>query len=513
MSIPELTPDPAVLEAVNGVIVPGFFGTELPRWLAAALDEGLAGVVYFGQNISEDTTELSASVRSHRPNALIAIDEEGGTVTRLEAVHGSTIPGPAQLGRVNDVGLSTAAGAAIAARARAAGVNLVLGPVADVNTNPANPVIGVRSFGAEAPAVAVHTAATVRGIQASGDIAACAKHFPGHGDTHSDSHLDLPELDMGAAEIEDVHFEPFRAAIGAGVRTIMTAHIRVPEWGQAPATLNPLILGKLRALGFEGVIITDALDMAAIRESVGAGPGAVAAIQAGADLLCVGNPRTNPGTTGEPDADFSDYQEVRDALLASVASGELDLDLLQCAAARVRSLADGLEAAGTLSKPQTSGPVAGSGLNTEPEPDWAAEVAPGMQIQGSPARHGSRISLLDLRARATIAVASESDAFRRAFAARRELDPALSAAALPDGLGQAGADTDVVVLVDRIGVPGSQREALEQIEAIRPDAVVVNVGVAPGAGYRCRLDRIDALASSALSAGIAAGLICAEGTA
>lgn len=499
------TSDRAVLEAVNGVIVPGFFGTELPSWLADALDDGVAGVVYFGQNISARTGELSAAIRAHRANALIATDEEGGTVTRLESVHGSTVPGPAQLGVLNDPDLSTSVGAAIAARASAVGINLVFGPVADVNTNPANPVIGVRSFGTGAPSVAAHVAATVRGIQSSGAVAACAKHFPGHGDTHSDSHLALPELGIAVSEIEDVHFEPFRAAIAAGVRTIMTAHIRVPAWGEAPATLNPVILGKLRALGFDGVIVTDALDMAAIRESVGAGPGAVAAIQAGADLLCIGNPQTNLGGSGEPDADRQDYLEVRDALLAAVASGELELEQLRRAAERVRSLATELEAARSLAMPQDA------------EPDWAAVTAAAIGIHGEVARSNARLSLLDLRARATLAVANESDAFRLAFAAHRALEtPARmtpravgSLDYLDDMLGDVRGDDALVVLVDRIGVPGAQREALAHLAASRPDAVVVNVGVVPADDYLSTLDRIDARASSALSAGLVAELICA----
>lgn len=503
------TSDRAVLEAVNGVIVPGFFGTELPQWLADALDEGVAGVVYFGQNISGQTAELSASIRAHRASALIATDEEGGTVTRLEAVHGSTVPGPAQLGVVDEPALSAAVGAAIAARAAAVGINLVFGPVADVNTNPANPVIGVRSFGADAPTVATHVAATVRGIQASGAVAACAKHFPGHGDTHSDSHLALPELVIDASEIEDVHFEPFRAAIAAGVRTIMTAHIRVPAWGEAPATLNPVILGKLRALGFDGVIVTDALDMAAIRESVGAGPGAVAAIQAGADLLCIGNPQTNLGGSGEPDADRQDYLEVRDALVAAVASGELDLEQLRRAADRVRLLASELEAARGLAGPQV------------PEPEWAAVTAAAISVHGEVVRTKERLSLLDLRARATLAVANESDAFRLAFAAHRALEtpPRNTRQAagpldyLEGALGDIRADDDLVVLVDRIGVPGAQRDALAHLAASRPDAVIVNVGVVPGDDYLSTLDRIDARASSALAAGVVADLICVGVTA
>ena len=494
-----------LLFAVNGVILPGFFGTELPHWLGEALDAGLAGVVYFSQNISENTSDLSAAVRSHQPAALIATDEEGGTVTRLEADHGSTVPGPAQLGRINDTALSTAVGTAIATRARAAGINLVLGPVADVNTNPANPVIGVRSFGADGAAVAHHVAATVRGIQAPGDIAACAKHFPGHGDTHADSHLALPTLDLDVSDIEDVHFEPFRAAVDAGVRAVMTAHIRVPAWGEAPATLNPVILGKLRSLGFAGVIVTDALDMAAIRESVGAGPGAVAAIQAGADLLCIGNPRTNLGSSGAADADHQDYLEVRDALLEAVTSGELTLDQLRRAGARVRALGRELAEAG---------PPASAGT---PEPDWMLSLSAGIDVHGTVARSRPRLALLDLRARATIAVASESDAFRQAFAAHRELeffsatpslvnDPHADPAEVPF---DAHHGADLVVLVDRIGVPGAQREALDLIAAVRPDAVVVNVGVVPGTGYSSRLDRVDANAGSALSARLAARLICA----
>lgn len=493
-----------VLEAVNGVILPGFFGTELPQWLAEALGAGLAGVVYFSQNISGHTAALSAAIRSHRPTALIATDEEGGTVTRLESEHGSTVPGPAQLGRVNDTALSAAVGRAIAARARAAGINLVLGPVADVNTNPANPVIGVRSFGADGPTVAGHVAATVRGIQASGEVAACAKHFPGHGDTHADSHLALPSMDLEVSEIESVHFEPFRAAVDAGVRAVMTAHIRVPAWGEAPATLNPLILGRLRALGFEGVIVTDALDMAAIRESVGAGPGAVAAIQAGADLLCIGNPRTNPGSSGGADADRRDYLEVRDALLAAAASGELSLDRLRLSAARAAALGTELQGSGA-----PDGPVAA-------EPDWELSMAAGLGLHGTVARSGTRLALIDLRAGATIAVASEADTFRRAFAAHRELEPAVAPsparnlrAYLDEVHPDAHHGSDLVVLVDRIGVPGTQRDALELVAAVRPDAVVVNVGVVPGADYSSRLDRVDAYASSALTARMVARLICA----
>lgn len=473
-----------VLAAVHGVLAPGFFGTTLPSWLADALDDGLAGVVYFGQNISADTADtaaLSAQIRAHRPTAIIATDEEGGTVTRLEAVHGSTLPGPAQLGALDDPALSEAVGTALATRATAAGISVVLGPVADVNTNAANPVIGVRAFGSDAQLVSRHVAAQVRGIQAGG-VAACVKHFPGHGDTHSDSHLSLPELDLDPEEIEAVHFEPFRAAIAAGVDVVMTAHIRIPAWGDAPATLNRGILDRLRGLGFDGVIMTDALDMSAIRESVGAGPGAVAAILAGADLLCIGNPVTNQGGSGSASADYEDFLEVRDALVAAVESGELPLERLQLAAARTAALAQRLHGA--------AAPV------SHGEPDWASALAGTVSTVGEVVRRGDAATLVDLRARATIAVASESDAFASALSRDRALRVIGRDDALP-------ASDDLFVLVDRIGVAGVQTEQLAQIAAQRPDALVINVGVVPQ-DEPSGLARIDARAGSALAAELVA---------
>lgn len=154
----------------NSVLWPGFFGTSLegddaPDWLRTALENDLAGVVYFGQNISTELPALSAQIRAANPHALIGIDEEGGSVTRLEVATGSTLPGALQLGIVDDVAASEATGAELARRARAAGINVVLGPVADVNTDPRNPVIGVRSFGADAALVSRHVVATVEGLQ------------------------------------------------------------------------------------------------------------------------------------------------------------------------------------------------------------------------------------------------------------------------------------------------------------------------------------------------------------
>ena len=154
---------------INSVILPGFIGTTVPQWLATALDNGLAGVVYFGHNIDPDAPEqvaaLSAAIHAANPSAVIAVDEEGGNVTRLQSRDGSTLPGAATLGALDDLTTTAAAGRAIGRLCRDAGINLTIAPVADVNTNPLNPVIGVRAFGADTTLVSAHTAASITGIQ------------------------------------------------------------------------------------------------------------------------------------------------------------------------------------------------------------------------------------------------------------------------------------------------------------------------------------------------------------
>ncbi len=217
---------------------------------------------------------------------MIAIDEEGGDVTRLEAREGSSYPGNWALGVVDDVELTRAVAGAMASDLTGAGINLDFAPVADVNTTADNPIIGVRSFGSDAELVARHVAAFVAGLE-TGGVAACAKHFPGHGDTLEDSHLELPTVDTLRPEA----LLPFRAAIDAGVTAIMSAHIRVREIGDEPATLSPALLTDLLRgeLGFTGVAITDALEMKAISATVGVEQGAVRALTAGADALCLGH--------------------------------------------------------------------------------------------------------------------------------------------------------------------------------------------------------------------------------
>jgi len=297
------------------LVLPSFPGSEPPDWIRRFLADGGRGIVLFSYNV-DDLPALAASLRAEREDVLLALDEEGGDVTRLEWREGSSYPSAAALGALDDPALTEEVAASIAADLAAAGVNWNFAPVADVNV-PANPVIGVRSFGSDASLVARHVAAAVRGTQRVG-VAACAKHFPGHGSTVEDSHLALPAL-VGPIE---AGLEPFRAAIEAGVASIMTAHIKV---NADAATLDHAVLHDLlrTELGFEGAIVADALEMKGVSARHGLVDAAVLAVQAGADVLIVGH-----------DVDEADTMRIVAALDERVSP-----ERLEEAGARVSSLA------------------------------------------------------------------------------------------------------------------------------------------------------------------------------
>ncbi|TMD89617.1 MAG: glycoside hydrolase family 3 protein [Chloroflexi bacterium] len=311
-------------------LLPGFVGTEPPEWVLRRAAGGLGGVCLYSRNVvsAQQVAALSVRLHAENPGLVIAIDEEGGDVTRLEAAAGSSYPGNLALGAVDDVELTGAVARSIGAELAGAGIDLDLAPVADVNSNPINPVIGVRAFGAESDLVARHTAAWVQGLQSAG-VAACVKHFPGHGDTSLDSHLALPVVD------EDPHtgaLEPFSAAIAAGVRAVMSAHIVVRSSDEMPGTISSNVMTELlrNELGFRGLAVSDGLEMRAIADGVGIVEGTVLALAAGCDLLCIGG-----GLAGEDIA-----IELRDAIVAAVKAGRLSEERLVEAAARVDSLAE-----------------------------------------------------------------------------------------------------------------------------------------------------------------------------
>jgi beta-N-acetylhexosaminidase len=264
---------------------------------------------------------------------VIAIDEEGGDVTRVAYADGSPYPGNAALGAVDDGALTQAVYRAIGADLAALGINFDLAPCADVLGTADSPAVGTRSFGADTGLVSRHTAAAVAGLQGA-CVAACTKHFPGHGRTGTDSHEAIATIEGGLADLRLVDLPPFEAAIRAGTLAIMSSHLRVPELtGDLPATVSAAaITGLLRGeLGFTGVIVSDALEMRATRDTFGIPGAAVLAVAAGTDLLCLGR-----------DGSEADYLAVRDALVAAVRDGALDGERLEEAADRVARLRGGL---------------------------------------------------------------------------------------------------------------------------------------------------------------------------
>ena len=315
-----------------GVLMPSFEGRTLSQEYAELLSEGLGGICLFGSNIADstitDVRTLTDAVRAAGPQVVIATDEEGGDVTRLHARTGSPVVGAAALGAVDDPALTRAVGGAVATDLVAAGIDLDLGPIADVNSNPDNPVIGTRSFGADAQAAARHVGAWVEGLQGAG-VGACVKHFPGHGDTGEDSHLALPVLDVPLELMTARELVPFEAAIAAGTAAVMTSHIVVPALDpELPGTLSAPLLALLRErLGFEGVIVSDALDMAGASAARGIPAAAVLSLAAGADLLCIG-----------PDKPASLVREIQQAVVAAVADGRLARERLEEAVRRIAAL-------------------------------------------------------------------------------------------------------------------------------------------------------------------------------
>lgn len=274
------------------------------------------GVCLFRRNIQspDQVRRLVADIRAVLgPQAWIAIDQEGGAVQRV--LEFALAPSPMALGAVGDVQMAEAVGAAVGRTLISLGINWNFAPSVDVNTNPKNPVIGDRSFGADPKKVTRLALAWARGLEGAGVMAA-VKHFPGHGDTALDSHLDLPVVNKTLEELERTELYPFRKAIKAHISSIMSAHIRFPALDkQFPATLSKKILtGFLRKkLGFQGIIVTDALDMQAITKHYTIGEAAVKSLQAGADLIL---------SLGQPEVHIAQATAIQQALETGLLSAK-----------------------------------------------------------------------------------------------------------------------------------------------------------------------------------------------
>ena len=314
-----------------------FEGKEASPEITSALESYRpAGITLFRHLNVEDphqvrelTKSLQRIVRDFGlPPLLIAADQEGGQLTAIGT--GTTpLPGNMALGATGSTELARKAGAVLGQELAAMGVNVNYAPSCDVNINPQNPVIGIRSFGENPGMVAQLASAMIEGIQSQG-VAATAKHFPGHGDTDGDSHHGLPSVPHTLEHLQQVEFPPFKAAIATDVKLIMSAHLALPAIDgpdAPPATLSRRILhGLLRTeLGYNGIIMTDAMDMKAIRQGSALGEDALRAVAAGADLLLL---------TSNPDDQLSVYE----SLSSGIQNGELDEEAAIASIERILSL-------------------------------------------------------------------------------------------------------------------------------------------------------------------------------
>jgi beta-N-acetylhexosaminidase len=324
-------------QKVGQTMMFGFHGTEpSPEITSLIRDHHVGGVILFARNIGtpKDVLRLTVALQKiayeagHQHPLLISIDQENGIVRRLGA--GTTLlPGNMALGATGDPSLVLEAAKATGRELKALGINYNLAPVLDVNNNPQNPVIGVRSYGEDPEFVAECGAQAIRGFQAVG-VATCGKHFPGHGDTSKDSHLTLPVIPHQRERLEQVELVPFKRAIAEGVDSMMIAHVCFPEIEpdpNLPATLSRRVVNDLLRgeLGFDGVITTDCMEMKAIADSPGTVEGAYRAFQAGIDLLFISH--THEWQIG-----------AIERLVTGLESGEIPMERLDEAVSRILKL-------------------------------------------------------------------------------------------------------------------------------------------------------------------------------
>jgi beta-N-acetylhexosaminidase len=338
------------------------FGTELDEDTAAFLkDNRVRGACLFRQNMTDaaQLTRLTGALREAMGSeALIALDQEGGAVVRSTWVPAP--PSAMALGAANDPELAREVGAAVARAVRSLGFNWNFAPVLDLNNNPHNPVIAERSFGADPETATRIALAWMAGSESEG-VACCVKHFPGHGDTHVDSHRALPTVDKPLAELERFEFAPFRMAAQGDnpAPAMMTAHIVYPALdADYPATMSrPILTGILREQWhYEGVIITDGMDMHAIAQRYGVGQAAVRALVAGADMvMAIGSRETQ--------------EETIAAIAAAIASGELPTAEVEARLARLARLA--------ATHPAGGAPRPAAAIAPFTEPAVMADTAPG----------------------------------------------------------------------------------------------------------------------------------------
>lgn len=330
-----------------GLFVVGFQGASPDREVEQLIDEGIGGVIVFKRNV-ESAAQVASTVRALKQRAgrplLASVDQEGGRVARLRGSPFTSLPSMRELGARDDAALLHQAGRLLAYEVRAVGFDLDFAPVVDVDTNPNNPVIGDRAFHRLPGEVARLGVALAQGLEAGG-VASCAKHFPGHGDTSQDSHLDLPRLPHALSRLREVELVPFAAYAKAELASVMTAHVIFEALDAGvPATMSRSVIDGLlrRELGFEGLVISDDLEMKAISEHFTIERAVVDGINAGVDCFLVCH---------QPQV----QRAAIEALVRAVEKGEVKRERLEEARGRMKGLMrrfvrgpeDGLAALGT----------------------------------------------------------------------------------------------------------------------------------------------------------------------
>ncbi|MDI7248204.1 MAG: beta-N-acetylhexosaminidase [Bacillota bacterium] len=361
------------LEQKIGQMVMAGFPGKLPEVEVRTLVEKwhVGGVILFSRNLSDPfqtaylVNELQKMATSSGAGVplFVAADQEGGYVTRLPGA--TPFPGNMGLGAAGDAELAREVAEATARELRACGINMNFAPVVDVNSNPSNPVIGIRSFGESPDAVARLGAAMIQGFQNEG-VCATAKHFPGHGDTSLDSHIDLPTVPHDKRRLKAVELRPFQAAVDAGVDAIMTAHVTFPAFEPKPgmpATLSRAVLtGLLRdEMGFRGLVVTDAMEMGAIVKNFGLEEAAVMAVNAGADMVLIGWPK-----------DWQDAVRVAEALVQAARSGKIPMARVDESVRRILSVK---ERRGILASPLVDAKSAKTLVGSDVDRDLAVDAA------------------------------------------------------------------------------------------------------------------------------------------
>ena len=333
-----------------GLFCVGFSGEAVPAHLAPWLADGLGGVILFRRNLTslEQICRLTSDLhRAASYPLLVGVDQEGGRIARLPPPF-LTPPAAAEVGRTGDPVLAQALARAMGQELRAAGINWNLAPVLDVHTNPANPVIGDRAYGTDPETVARFGLAVIAGLAEAG-VLSTAKHFPGHGDTALDSHLTLPESPQTAERWRAVEFVPFRAAIRTGVPALMVAHLRCPALDpDRPASLSRVVITEILRgeLGFDGVVVSDDLEMAAIAARFDIGEAAVRFLEAGGDLILICH-------------DEARQHAALAAVLSGLKSGRLSETRLQASLERLAQLRTGLPEGGTRVTAESARTVVG----------------------------------------------------------------------------------------------------------------------------------------------------------